>query len=270
MEQRELNELLAAVASGNVSPDDAALQLRTEPFSDLGFAKIDHHRGIRQGASEVIYGAGKTPDQIAHIVVSMLDAGQERVLITRIAPDAAQEVEQLLSEGLAFEGDETPDASVVPDMPVFTYYDLPRVATVGTAPKPDGVGTIVVACGGTSDIYVAEEAAITAEMMGNNVARLYDVGVAGLHRLLSHAQDLASARVVVAVAGMEGALPSVIGGLVSCPVIAVPTSVGYGASFDGVAALLAMLNSCASGISVVNIDNGFGAGYQASLINHVS
>ncbi|MBQ9043253.1 MAG: nickel pincer cofactor biosynthesis protein LarB [Eggerthellaceae bacterium] len=269
MEQRELNELLAAVAAGEVAPEEAAVRLRTEPFSDLGFAKVDHHRGIRQGASEVIYGAGKTPDQIADIVANMLDAGQERVLITRLEPASAEEVQQLLSDGLAFEGDEGDGASGdVPDMPVFTYYDLPRVATVGEAPEPDGRGPVVVACGGTSDIYVAEEAALTAEMMGNEVVRLYDVGVAGLHRLLAHADELARARVVVAVAGMEGALPSVVGGLVSCPVIAVPTSVGYGASLGGVAALLAMLNSCASGVSVVNIDNGFGAGYQASLINH--
>ena len=153
---------------------------------------------------------------------------------------------------------------------MFTYYDLPQLATVGEAPEPDGMGPVVVACGGTSDIYVAEEAAVTAEMMGNEVVRLYDVGVAGLHRLLAHADELAQARVVVAVAGMEGALPSVVGGLVSCPVIAVPTSVGYGASLGGLAALLAMLNSCASGVSVVNIDNGFGAGYQASLINHTT
>ena len=272
MERRELNELLAAVAAGEVSPDDAATRLRTEPFSDLGFAKIDHHRGIRQGASEVIYGEGKTPDQIAAIVADMLSAGEERVLITRISSEAAVEVEQLLSQGLAFEGadeaDEADEANIAPDFPVFTYYDLPRLATVGEAPEPDGAGRVVVACGGTSDIPVAEVASLTAEMLGNEVVRIYDVGVAGLHRLLAHAEELAGARVVVAVAGMEGALPSVIGGLVSCPVIAVPTSVGYGASFEGVSALLAMLNSCASGVSVVNIDNGFGAGYQASLINH--
>ena len=157
----------------------------------------------------------------------------------------------------------------MPEIPVFTYYDLPRLATVGEMPEPDGAGKIVVACGGTSDIYVSEEAALTAEMLGNEVVRLYDVGVAGLHRLLAHYDELASARVVIAVAGMEGALASVIAGLVSCPVIAVPTSVGYGASLGGIAALLAMLNSCASGVSVVNIDNGFGAGYQASVINHL-
>ena len=279
MEKHELDELLASVAAGDVSPDEAAAKLRVAPYADLGFAKVDHHRGIRQGVSEVIYGEGKTPDQIAGIVADMLGAGQERVLITRLEASAAVEVEQLLSEGLAFEaldGESGQGSALedgqddVPELPVFTYYDLPRIATVGEAPEPTGVGKIVVATGGTSDIPVAEEAAITAEMLGNEVVRLYDVGVAGLHRLLAHAGELAEARVVVAVAGMEGALPSVIGGLVSCPVIAVPTSIGYGASMDGLAALLAMLNSCASGISVVNIDNGFGAGYQASLINHVN
>ena len=269
MEKQELNELLAAVAAGEIAPDEAADKLRTAPFSDLGFAKVDHHRGIRQGVSEVIYGEGKTPDQIADIIADMLGAGQERVLITRLAPDAAIEVEQLLSEGLAFEEGSSEASDTIPALPVFTYYDLPRVATVGEAPEPTGLGSIVIATGGTSDIAVAEEAAITAEMLGNEVVRLYDVGVAGLHRLLAHADELSRARVVVAVAGMEGALPSVIGGLVSCPVIAVPTSIGYGASLGGVAALLAMLNSCSSGISVVNIDNGFGAGYQASLINHI-
>lgn len=256
MEQRDLRALLEAVAAGEVDPQQAALKFQTEPFSDLGYAMVDHHRGIRQGASEVIYGAGKNAEQIAGIVTSMLEAGQERILITRIDAEKAHSVQDLLSE------------QAVPALPVFTYYDTPRLATVGEAPEPDGRGSIVVAAGGTSDIYVAEEAAITAEMMGNEVVRLYDVGVAGLHRILAHVDELAQARVVIAAAGMEGALPSVVGGLVSCPVIAVPTSVGYGASFNGIAALLAMLNSCASGVSVVNIDNGFGAGYQASLINH--
>lgn len=277
MERHELKELLKGVAEGKVLPDEALVRLSTEPYSDLGFAKVDHHRGIRQGASEVIYGAGKTPDQIAGIVANMLGAGQERILITRLEREAALELEQLLSDGLvaldgeaeeiADQGAHADDASI---LPVFSYYDLPRLATIGEAPEPNGIGSIVVACGGTSDIYVAEEAAVTAEMYGNEVTRLYDVGVAGLHRLLSHADELARARVVIAVAGMEGALASVLGGLVSCPVIAVPTSVGYGASFKGLTALLAMLNSCASGVSVVNIDNGFGAGYQASLINHIA
>ena len=265
MEQRDVKALLQEVASGELSVDDALVQLKVKPFSDLGFAKVDHHRAVRQGVSEVIYGAGKTPDQIAGIVTSMLDAGQQRILITRLSAEGALELEQLLSQGLAYAdgGDD------VPELPLFTYYDVPQVATIGEAPEPDGAGTIAVACGGTSDIFVAEEAAITAEMLGNKVLRLYDVGVAGLHRLLTHAEELASARVIVAVAGMEGALPSVISGLVSCPVIAVPTSVGYGAAFDGLAALLSMLNACASGVSVVNIDNGFGAAFQASLINHM-
>ena len=291
MEQRELLKLLDSVAAGDVAPAQAAESLRVQPFSDLGFAKVDHHRGIRQGVSEIIYGAGKSADQIAGIVANMIDAGQERILITRIAPDRARAVEELLMQGLAYAGidcqadAESDDAQwpaqqggfapgaaddePIPELPLFTYYDLPRLATIGDAPEPDGAGTIVVACGGTSDIYAAEEAALTAEMLGNRVERLYDVGVAGLHRLLAHADVLSHASVVVAVAGMEGALPSVVGGLVSCPVVAVPTSVGYGASFNGATALLAMLNSCASGVSVVNIDNGFGAGYQASLINHV-
>ena len=264
MDKQNLNDLLSAVAAGEVSPEDAAARLRIQPYEDLGFAKIDHHRAIRQGVAEVVYGAGKTADQIAAIVASLLDEGQERVLITRLNADVAPVVQELLSEGLAIEDDE--DAA--PDI-LFTYYDLPRLALVGEMPDPTGRGSVVVACGGTSDIPVADEAALTAEALGNRVERLYDVGVAGLHRLLDHARDLQEARVVIAVAGMEGALPSVVGGLVPCPVIAVPTSVGYGASFGGVAALLAMLNSCASGVSVVNIDNGFGAGYLASMINHL-
>ena len=266
MDQNERIELLDSVAAGRVHPEDAFKRLRVEPFSDLGYAKVDHQRGMRQGVSEVIYGAGKTPDQIAGIVASMLDAGQERILITRLAAEAALEVEHAIFEGLAFEGADDDD---VPELPLFTYYDIARLATIGEAPVANGAGTIVVACGGTSDLYVAEEAAITAEMLGNEVVRLYDVGVAGLHRLLAHYEEIAEARVIVAVAGMEGALASVISGLASCPVIAVPTSVGYGASFGGLSALLSMLNSCASGVSVVNIDNGFGAGYQASLINHL-
>lgn len=300
MDQRDLNELLSAVATGTMSIDDASARLRMAPYTDLGYASVDHQRGIRQGVSEVIYGAGKSAEQIAGIIASMLDMGQSRVLITRIDSEKALEVQQLLSDGLTIIQDEDEDAlaeasaacisegrhdeqaepfadvaasgstdtQAVPDMPVFTYYDVPRLATIGEAPQPDGRGSVVVVCGGTSDLYVAEEAALTAEMLGNDVVRVYDVGVAGLHRLLAHTDQLVCARVVVAVAGMEGALPSVVGGLVSCPVIAVPTSVGYGASFNGLAALLGMLNSCASGVSVVNIDNGFGAGYQASLINH--
>lgn len=284
MERRELDELLSAVASGEISIEDASVRLRIAPYTDLGFAKVDHHRGMRQGASEVVFGSGKTADQIAGIVASMLEAGQNRVLITRLDAIIAEELLELLTTELAADlGCPTDGVQEIQNgadyqayveesryiPPIFTYYDLPRIATVGEAPEPDGAGDIVVACGGTSDIYVAEEAALTAEMLGNHVVRLYDVGVSGLHRLLSHSNELARARVVVAVAGMEGALASVVAGMVTCPVIAVPTSVGYGASFGGLSALLTMLNSCASGVSVVNIDNGFGAGYQASLINHL-
>ncbi len=257
MEEREMRELLAAVAAGSIEPDEAALRLKTAPFSDLGYAKVDNHRGIRQGVAEVIYGAGKTPEQIAGIVLSMHDAGQKRVLVTRLLPEAACEVRAHLG-------------AVKPQLEAaFVYHELPRIGIVGDLPQPDGNGRVVIAAAGTSDLSVAEEAALTAEVLGNEVVRLYDVGVAGIHRLLAHADDIAAAQVVIAVAGMEGALASVVGGMASCPVIAVPTSVGYGASFGGVAALLAMLNSCASGVSVVNIDNGFGAGYQAHTINHL-
>lgn len=257
MEEREMRALLMAVAEGSVDPDEAALCFKTAPFADLGYAKVDHHRGIRQGCAEVIYGAGKTSAHIAGIVLNMWEAGQKRVLITRLLPEAAVEVEKHFVAA---------DTSLAEE---FSYHELPRMGVVGNAPEPSGNGRIVIAAAGTSDLFVAEEAALTAEMLGNQVVRLYDVGVAGIHRLLAHADDIASAQVIIAVAGMEGALASVVGGMASCPVIAVPTSVGYGASFGGVAALLAMLNSCASGISVVNIDNGFGAGYQASVINHL-
>ena len=210
----------------------------------MDYAKIDHHRGIRQGASEVVYGAGKTPEQIRGIVEAMGAKGCRNILVTRIDQDTADALR-----------------AAVPA----EYHPLPRLAVAFPEPQ-EGRGSIVVATGGTSDIPVAEEAALTAEA---RVTRLYDVGVAGLHRLLSNLDPLMSARCVVAVAGMEGALASVIGGLVDCPVIAVPTSVGYGANFGGLSALLSMLNSCASGCSVVNIDNGFGAGYLAGMINQM-
>lgn len=248
MDQANVRELLKHVADGTLSVDEALLRLRAAPFDDLGYAKLDTHRGLRQGVSEVIYGAGKTVEQIRGIVNSMTaDGKEERILITRLAPESA--------------------AALKSDLPL-TYYDAPRIGIIGSFPEPTGRGKIVVATGGTSDIPVAEEAALTAEILGNRVERLYDVGVAGLHRLLSHLDVIMDASVIIAIAGMEGALASVIGGLADCPVIAVPTSVGYGASFGGVAALLSMLNSCASGVSVVNIDNGFGAGYLASMINH--
>ena len=252
MEQRQLRELLERVAAGETAVDEAEQALRIAPFTELGYATVDNHRGMRQGVSEVVYGAGKTAEQIAGR--ALVENGQERVLVTRLDAEKAAAVERALEGACPL---------------AFAYRQGPRLGILGEAPEPDGNGPIVIAAAGTSDLPVAEEAAVTAEMLGNDVVRLYDVGVAGIHRLLAHADDIARASVVVAVAGMEGALASVVGGLASCPVIAVPTSVGYGASFGGVAALLAMLNSCASGVSVVNIDNGFGAGYQAHMINHV-
>ena len=248
MDKKNVRKLLERLAAGETSVDEAMKELREGPFRDLGFAKIDSHRSLRQGIAEVIYGAGKRPEQIAEIAKTMLDGGQKTVLITRMGAEAARAV--ALSVPLA-------------------YHEIGRVGIAGEMPEPDGRGTIVVATGGTSDMPVAEEAALTAEALGNKVTRLYDVGVAGLHRLLAHTDDIMGASAIVAIAGMEGALASVIGGLAGCPVIAVPTSVGYGASFGGLSALLSMLNSCASGVSVVNIDNGFGAGYLASMINHI-
>ena len=250
MDKTEMTTLLRAVADGTVSPEDAALRLKMQPIQEIGeYAKVDMHRGIRQGVPEVIYGAGKTKEHILGIAKAMLENGQKTVLITRLTQEAADYL----------------TAEVLP----LKYDPLSKTGVVGELPKPTGKGRVVVATGGTSDLPVAEEAAVTAEVLGNEVVRLYDVGVSGIHRLLSHMDAIMSARVIVAVAGMEGALPSVIGGLADCPVIAVPTSVGYGASLGGIAALLSMLNSCASGVSVVNIDNGFGAGYMASMINHL-
>ena len=243
----DIRKILENVQNGSLSVDDALLSLKKEPFEDIGYAKVDMHRKIRQGAAEVIYGAGKTPEQIIGIVKTMQAAGQETILITRMSEEAAAIV------GSEIELD---------------YRKMARCGVVGPIPEPDGIGRIVIATGGTSDIPVAEEAAVTAEVLGNEVLRLYDVGVAGLHRTLAHLDDIMSASVLIAIAGMEGALASVLGGLADCPVIAVPTSVGYGASFGGISALLSMLNSCASGVSVVNIDNGFGAGFLASRINH--
>ncbi len=247
MDQQEVRRILEQVKSGGCSVEEAVLALKMEPFRDMGFAKIDRHRGLRQGAAEVIYGAGKTPEQIRDIAASMRADGEKAVLITRMTQEAAQVVGEALP---------------------LSYHEIGRVGIVGDMPAPTGAGKIVIATGGTSDMPVAEEAALTAEVLGNEVVRLYDVGVAGLHRTLSHLEEIMSARVIVAIAGMEGALASVMGGLADCPVIAVPTSVGYGAAFGGLAALLSMLNSCASGVSVANIDNGFGAGYLASMINH--
>ena len=245
----EIRQLLERVKTGETSVEDALLRLKMEPFEDIGYAKVDMHRKVRQGAAEVIYGAGKTPEQIAGIVETMKKKGQKTILITRLSKEGAE---------------------VVAKTQPLQYEEISRIGIVGELPKPDGIGKIVVATGGTSDIPVAEEAARTAEVFGNEVVRLYDVGVAGLHRLLSHMDEIMSASVIIAIAGMEGALASVIGGLADCPVIAVPTSVGYGTSFQGLSALLSMLNSCASGVSVVNIDNGFGAGYLAGMINHMA
>lgn len=242
----DARDILEKVASGEMTVEEAELQLKMKPFVDLGFAKPDLHRGLRQGIPEVIFGEGKTPEQIDAITSSLLEGGQKTVLITRLSAEKASVLKTSIK-----------------------YYDVARIGVAGVIPDPTARGTIVVATGGTSDLPVAEEAAVTAELLGNKVNRVYDVGVSGLHRLLSHKEELMSASVVIAVAGMEGALASVIGGLVDCPVIAVPTSVGYGASFEGLTALLSMMNSCASGVTVVNIDNGFGAGYSASMINHI-
>lgn len=250
----DTKELLQLVAEKKVSVDDALLELKKEPFEDLGFAKPDFHRKLRQGVGEVIYGAGKTPDQIAKISESFIKNNQRNILITRMSKEASDYVEKYL-EALEV---------------TYFYDEISKVGIVGNLVEKDGIGKIVVATGGTSDMPVAEEAALTAEFLGNHVERLYDVGVAGLHRLLDNVDKIMEAKVIIAIAGMEGALASVIGGLADCPVIAVPTSVGYGASFGGITPLLSMLNSCASGVSVVNIDNGFGAGYMASLINHIT
>ena len=249
---KELQDLLEKVARGDVDPTDAREQLaeafRARPYEDLGFARVDHHRSVRQGFPEVILGLGKSAAQIAAIASEIVARGST-LLVMRAIADAYDAVKLAV-----------PGATYYPDAAVITF----RQQDVSA-----GKGTIVIAAAGTSDLSVAEEAARTAELMGNDVCRLYDVGVAGLHRLLGERARLSAARVIIVVAGMEGALPSVVAGLVGVPVIAVPTSVGYGASFGGLAALLGMLNSCATGVSVVNIDNGFGAAAIASLINHL-
>ena len=247
MDKDALRRLLGEVSAGRLSVEAAVARLRRLPYEDLGFAKVDHHRALRAGAAEAVFCPGKTPAQVVEIV-RRLSEHHPNVLATR----ADAEVAAALA------------AAGVPHV----YHALPRLAVVRTEPG-EGVGLIAVASAGTADLPVAEEAALVAEALGNRVERVYDCGVAGLHRLLDHYDLLAEANVIVAVAGMEGALPSVIGGLVDRPVVAVPTSVGYGASFGGIAALLAMLNSCAPGVSVVNIDNGYGAAHQASQINHL-
>ncbi len=248
MENNHIKQILSDLEQGTISADEAYNRMKLSPFEDLGYAKIDYHRQVRQGVSEVIYGASKTKEQIEGILTNMLSHNCDNILITRLHTDAADYLSSRFD----------------------LFYDpLSQIGIVNRREHVTASGTIVVATGGTSDIPVAEEAALTAEVLGNHVVRLYDVGVAGIHRLLSHVEVLSTATVVIAVAGMEGALASVIGGLTDCPVIAVPTSVGYGANFGGLSALLSMLNSCASGVSVVNIDNGFGAGYLGSMINHI-
>jgi NCAIR mutase (PurE)-related protein len=248
----ELQALFDRVRGGELDPSAAAglilTALRAAPFEDMGFARVDTHRELRQGFPEVILGTGKTPSQIAAIAEKIVAHGQA-LLVTRADPEAYDAVRARV--------------------PGATYHPVARAVTLAQGEVPAGKGTILIACAGTADLPVAEEAAVTATVMGNDVDRLYDVGVAGLHRLLSEQARLQSARVIVVVAGMEGALPSVVAGLVKVPVIAVPTSVGYGASFGGVAALLGMLNGCANGVSVVNIDSGFGGACMASLINHL-
>ena len=300
-----MREMLERVAAGELTPEQAEGMLAGQGFTDLGFAKVDTQRAARTGAGEVVYGAGKTAEQIAKICRALAAAGQPCVLVTRLDAEKAREVERLLAQA---DGEEAVGAFAAPcavapggsplasanqsgegagaaigveaeraearlsskgEAPAglaFEYRPIPKLGIYGAIPAPARASYVAVACAGTSDLYCAEEAAVTAEVLGSRVVRLYDVGVAGIHRLLAHADDLAGASAIVAVAGMEGALASVVGGMAKCPVIAVPTSVGYGASFNGLAALLAMLNSCASGVSVVNIDNGFGAGYQAHMI----
>lgn len=252
MNRQQLRALLEAVGGGALTPEAAQEQLlqvlRQKPYEDLGFAKVDHHRAARQGFPEVIFGQGKTPAQIAAIARRIVDAGQN-LLVTRTSADGFDAVRA--------------------ELPQARHHELARCITLDQGATPGGRGTILIAAAGTADLPVAEEAAVSSEIMGNSVDRLYDVGVAGLHRLLREHARLDAARVIIVVAGMEGALPSVIGGLADVPVIAVPTSIGYGASFGGLTPLLAMLNSCATGIAVVNIDNGFGAAAVASSINHL-
>jgi len=248
MDQDQLRSLFEQVRDGAVDIDAAIARMRHMPFEDLGFAKVDHHRALRHGIPEVIFAKGKTPDQVVTIAASLLE-NSRNVLITRADPVCA--------------------AAVTAELPGGEYSVLSGAIRFWRDRTIHGKGRISVVCAGTSDMPVAEEAQITAELMGNEVDAINDIGVAGIHRLMSNRERLTEARVIVVCAGMEGALPSVVGGMVSCPVIAVPTSVGYGASFHGLAALLGMLNSCASNVTVVNIDNGFGAGYVASLINRL-
>lgn len=255
MTESELLRLLGAVRSGALAPKTAMDHLKHLPFEDLDFAKVDHHRTLRQGFAEVVFGKGKTPGQVAKIVQALLrqKPGRQNILVTRANTKIFAAVKRVTGGNKR----------------AAKFHPLSGAITIERNKEISGKGTIVVVSAGTSDIPVAEEAVLTALLMGNRVKHLYDVGVAGIHRLLMHSDELMKARVIICVAGMEGALPSVVGGLVAVPVIAVPTSVGYGASFGGVAALLGMLNSCASNVTVVNIDNGFGAARVASCINRL-
>lgn len=247
MNKEQLLYILEGVKNGGLSPAEALNKIKLAPYEDIGFANVDTSRSLRHGVGEVIYGESKTAEQIKAIAQKLIDSGEKTVLITRIDKEKAEYINKTIP---------------------LDYDEEAMTAVAGIIPKPNGKGKIVVCCAGTSDLYCAKEAVITAKAFGNEVVEMYDVGVAGIHRLLDKAEILSNATAVIAIAGMEGALASVVGGLASCPVIAVPTSVGYGASFGGVSALLAMLNSCASNVSVVNIDNGFGAAYIASMINH--
>lgn len=279
MEEKDIKKLLSSVQEGSISIDEAVLKLKEAPFEDMGFARPDYHRALRQGKPEVIYGEGKTPDQILSIAENFLSHGQGRVLITRMSKDKVDFYAQNKTEisrgfvydemsriGIALGKDFTGEKLFSGSDTYLSYGEYKEIFKESLSELK---GKIVIATGGTSDIPVAEEAAITAEFYGNKVVRLYDIGVAGIHRLFNKEamDEIMTAKTIVAIAGMEGALASVIGGIADCPVIAVPTSVGYGASFGGISALLSMLNSCASGVSVVNIDNGFGAGFLASMIN---
>jgi NCAIR mutase (PurE)-related protein len=247
LDEETIRVLLERLSKGEITVDEAVQKLKDLPFEDIDVACIDHHRSLRRGHSEIIFGEGKAVSDILAIIERMLEKG-ENIMVTRLSPDKAEQVRA-----------KYPDS---------VYHDRSRALTLTTHPlKIHGRGAVLVISAGTSDIPVAEEAAVTARFMGNEVDTIYDLGVSGIHRLLGHREQILRASVIIVVAGMEGALPSVVGGLVDKPVIAVPSSVGYGASFEGIAALLGMLNSCAAGVTVVNIDNGFGAGYAASLIN---
>jgi NCAIR mutase (PurE)-related protein len=250
LNQDAIKELLEILSKGDISVSDALQKLKHLPFEDIGLASVDHHRNLRRGMSEVIFGEGKEVEDIIAIMESMIRQN-ENIMVTRISPEKTEKI--------------------LKKFPQCVFHQRARMIILEQEPvKISGRGMIVVICAGTSDMPVAEEAALTARFMGNEVETIYDVGVAGLHRLLSHKEKFSNAKVIIVVAGMEGALPSVVGGLVDKPVIAVPTSIGYGASFGGIAALLGMLNSCSAGITVVNIDNGFGAGYAAGVINRRS